>query len=268
MPAGLQLGVRWQPILPGFGGGQPGTSPGLPSAPPDQASAAGAPPPGGFPPAIDPVAPEAAATVVTAVPARLVRGRLTVTVDLPVAPGRYRLVTTIHGPDGVAFDAPSQELIPALSVKVSPPLSVAYGVVPALSLPTDSTIELPVRLANDGAMAWADPPIVTDDVREPRSTATRGPQLVARWLPLGVDTTQTAGAATANAPRLAPGEEATVELSLIGPSQPGEYLLVIDLLSPLHGSLAAAGAPPASVRITVYPAPPPRPEPGRGPGPV
>jgi hypothetical protein len=56
-------------------------------------------------------------------------------------------------------------------------------------------------------------------------------------------------------------------LSLTVPSQPGDYLLVIDLLSPLHGSLAAAGAPPAGVRISVYPALP-RPEPGRGHGPV
>ncbi len=250
MPAGLQLGVRWLPLLPGVGE-QAGTSAGPPS-----------------PPAIDLVVPETTTAVVTPVPARLIRGRLTVTVDLPAAPGRYRLVTTIHGADGVAFDAPSQELIPALSVKVSPPLSVAYGVVPALSLATGSTIELPVRLANDGAMAWADPPIATDAIREPRSTDGAGPQLVANWLPLGVDTGRTGDAAMANAPRLAPGQEATVDLRLIAPSLAGEYLLVIDLLSPLHGSLAAAGAPPASVRITVYPAPPPRPVPGRGPGPV
>jgi hypothetical protein len=148
------------------------------------------------------------------------------------------------------------------------PLSIAYGVAPALSVAAQSTIELPVRLANDGAMPWADPPVASEDIREPRSTSRPAPQLVARWLPLGLDASRIAGPSIANAPRVAPGREATVELSLVVPAEPGEYLLVIDLLSPLHGSLAAAGSPPAGVRVSVYPAPAPRPDPGRGPSPV
>ena len=261
LPVGLQLGVRWQLIEPGVAPGQPGPSGGM-AAPPGQPSADGSPP------AIDLVVPERPESVVTTVPAKLVRGRLIVILDLPAEPGRYRLATTIHGADGVAFDAPSQGLIPALSVKVSPPLSVAYGVAPGLSLATGSLVELPVRLANDGAMPWADPPVANDDIREPRSIDRPGPQLVARWLPLGLDGSRIADPAIAIAPRLAPGQEATVALSLVVPSQAGEYLLVIDLLSPLHGSLAAAGAPPAGVRISVFPAPAPRPEPGRGPSPI
>jgi hypothetical protein len=260
LPAGLRLGVRWQPVLPGFAAGQPVASPDPLSAPPGQPSA-----PDPTPPGIDLVVPETLAAVVTVVPAKLVRGRLTVTVDLPAEPGRYRLVTTIYGADGVAFDATSQALIPALSVRVSPPLSVAYGVVPALSLAADSVIELPVRLANDGAMTWADLPVANEDIRGPRYSYRPGPKLVAQWLPLGHDASRIAGPAAANAPRLAPGQEATVDLSLVVPSEPGEYLLVIDLLSPLHGSLAAAGAPPAGVRISVYPPPAPRPDRGHSP---
>ncbi len=261
LPAGLQLGVRWQLVLPGFPAGPPGTSPGPQSASPGQATAS----PGASPPAIDLVVREAPEAVVTAMPATLVRGRLTVTVDLPAEPGRYRLVTTIYAADGVAFDATSQGLIPALSVKVSPPLSVAYGVVAALSLASESVIELPVRLANDGALPWADSPVANRDIRGPRSYYRPGAQVVAHWLPLGLDTSRTADPAIVDAPRLAPGQQATVDLSLVVPSEPGEYLLVIDLLSPLHGSLAAAGAPPAGVRISVYPAPAPRPD--RGPSP-
>jgi hypothetical protein len=256
LPAGLQLGVRWQPVLLDVPAGQAGTTSGRPSAVPSQAPGS----PAAFPPAIDLVAVEAPAAVVTVLPARLVRGRLIVTVDLPAEPGRYRLVTTIHGPDGVAFDDPSQALIPALSVKVSPRLSVVYGVTPALTLATGSLIALPVRLANDGALWWADPPVASEDLRDPRSNDRLGPRLVAQWLPLGADTSRTAYPAIVNAPRLAPGQQATVVLSLVAPSQPGEYLLVIDLLSPLHGSLAAAGVPPAGVRVTVDPAPPPGPE--------
>jgi hypothetical protein len=263
LPAGLQLGVRWQPVLPAISAEQPWTSAGPPSAPPGQAPA-----PDASPPAIALVVPETPAGVVTTVPAKLVRGRLTVTLHLPAQPGRYRLVTTIHGADGAAFDAPSQQLIPALSVKVSPPLSVAYGVVPALSVAADSMVELPVRLANDGAMPWADSPVASEDVRGPRYAYTPGPLLVARWLPLGLDATRIADPAIVNAPRLSPGDEATVDLSIVVPSLAGEYLLVIDLRSPLHGSLAAAGAPPAAVRVSVYPAPTPRPEPNGGPGPV
>jgi len=264
LPDGVQLGVRWQPIPPGLTTGRrPRSSLDPPPAAPGEDSV-----PGAAPPAIELVVPETPAGLVTVIPARHIRGRLTVTVDLPAEPGRYRLVTTIHRVDGVAFDATSQELIPALSVKVSPPLSVAYGVAPALSVAALSAIELPVRLANDGAMPWADSPLANEDIRGPRSTYRPGPQLVARWLPLGLDASRIADPAIANAPRLSPGQEATVDLSVVAPSEPGEYLLVIDLLSPLHGSLAAAGAPPAGVRIGVYPAPAPRPEPARGPGPV
>jgi hypothetical protein len=262
LPEGLQLGVRWQPILPGFAAGQPGILADPHSAPPSQAATPGAAPP------IDLVVPEAPAAIVTVVPAILVRGRLIVAVDLPAEPGRYRLVTTIHGADGVAFDASSQELIPALSVKVSPPLSVAYGVVSTLSVAAETEVELPVRLANDGAVAWADPPVPSEDVRGPKAAYRPGPQLVARWLPLGLDTSRIPDPAIVNAPRLAPGQEASVDLGLAAPSEAGEYLLVIDLLSPLHGSLAAAGAPPTSVRISVHVVPAPPPFPGRGPGPV
>ena len=68
----------------------------------------------------------------------------------------------------------------------------------------------------------------------------------------------------ASVPRLAPGDQAQVDLALIAPQIPGEYLLVIDLVTPLDGSLAATGVAPAIVRVVVA-APvsevPPRPSP-------
>ncbi len=138
-------------------------------------------------PPIDLVAPEVVGSVVTSVPATIRGGRLVVTVDLPAAAGAYRLVTTVHAPGGVAYDAATQALVPALAVRVSRPLSAAYGVVPTVEVAAGGSIRLPVRVANDGSEPWADRPILGEDLVDP-SLATVYPtaRLVARWLPLGI----------------------------------------------------------------------------------
>jgi hypothetical protein len=38
---------------------------------------------------------------------------------------------------------------------------------------------------------------------------------------------------------------------LVAPSQPGDYLLVLDVVVPGHGSMASNGVDPQLVRITV-----------------
>ena len=43
----------------------------------------------------------------------------------------------------------------------------------------------------------------------------------------------------------------TVDVLLSAPATPGEYLLVLDVVDPQTGSLAAAGVPPGIVRATV-----------------
>jgi hypothetical protein len=42
-----------------------------------------------------------------------------------------------------------------------------------------------------------------------------------------------------------------VELKLRAPSVPGEYLLLIDVVTPSHGSLASTGLQLGLVRVTV-----------------
>ena len=42
-------------------------------------------------------------------------------------PGLYRLVATVHQPDGVAYDASTQALVPALVVRVTGPLTATYA---------------------------------------------------------------------------------------------------------------------------------------------
>jgi hypothetical protein len=39
------------------------------------------------------------------------------------------------------------------------------------------------------------------------------------------------------------------------PVQPGNYLLVLDVVTPSQGSLASLAVPPTMVRVTVLPAP-------------
>jgi len=84
--------------------------------------------------------------------------------------------------------------------------------------------------------------------------------VVARWLPLSV------GAVLPADPNvetvrgtlpigLAPGASAVVALGLTAPTTPGDYLLVLDVVTPEHGSLVASGADPTLVRVTVLPTP-------------
>jgi hypothetical protein len=42
-----------------------------------------------------------------------------------------------------------------------------------------------------------------------------------------------------------------VSFSLAAPAAPGEYLVVLDVLDPAAGSLAALGVPPGIIRVTV-----------------
>jgi hypothetical protein len=206
------------------------------------------------PPTIDLIAPESPGSAVTPARAALGHGRLKLTVDLPDEAGTYRLTTTVHGPDGVAFDSATQALVPVLTVRISRPLSVAYGVVPDLTIPAGASLAVPVRVANDGMLTWALPPVADEDVVELSRTRTRPPaRLVARWLSLGMGTTTDATDATIPV-RVDPGAESIVQLTLVAPEAAGDYLVLLDVASPLYGSLAASGVAIAQIRVTVGPA--------------
>lgn len=206
-------------------------------------------------PVIDLVVPEQAGEVVAPVKAtRLATGGISVPVTVPSTPGLYRLVATVHQPDGVAYDAATQALVPALVVRVTGPITATYGAPASASAVAGSAFSLAVRVTNLGRNAWGHPArthSVGAGELEPASRAL----LVARWVDLG------AAAALAPAPvgvassilpaGLAPGSSVGVSFLLTAPAAPGEYLLVLDVLDPATGSLAAAGVPPGIVRVSV-----------------
>ncbi|HYC06956.1 MAG TPA: hypothetical protein VEG29_03440, partial [Candidatus Binatia bacterium] len=108
---------------------------------------------------------------------------------------------------------------------------------------------LPVRLANDGSSAWSLPPLTPDD--RPGGVFRPAPLLVGRWIPLSAGVSMLPDPVEEATPVVAPGNEAVVGLELTAPGEPGTYLLVIDLVIPIHGSMAAAGVPAAQVIVTV-----------------
>ena len=261
LPAELMVGTRWDRL---DGGTAPATAPGSPGASPGPTPAAPAPsaaPGGGDPgttaaadPAIDLVVPEQPGEVVAPVAAtRLPSGGIGVPVSIPSIPGLYRLVATVHGRDGVAYDAATQALIPALVVRVTGPLTATYAAPATATAAAGGRFSLTVRVANLGRNPWghtAQAHAIGAEL-EPATRAT----LVARWVDLGSGAptaTPSAGAASTILPAgLASAAVVTVDMLLSAPAVAGEYLLVLDVVDPQTGSLAAAGVPPGIVRVTV-----------------
>ena len=65
-----------------------------------------------------------------------------------------------------------------------------------------------------------------------------------------------------------PGGSAAVGLNVVAPVQPGDYLLLLDVVTPTHGALSTLGSTPALVRVSVTgqaPAASPSPSPSPAP---
>jgi hypothetical protein len=281
LPKNVMIGTRWDSLEPGTPASEPTGLPTPATAPTSPSSSAGTAPtaspttPRGVPtgnvgpsgpdpgaaatqdvPPIDLVLPEQPGEVVAPVPAkRLASGGLSVPVKMPMSPGLYRLVATIHGADGVAFDAATQALMPALVVRVVGGQTAVYSMAATATTRAGSAFDLPVRVTNLGRSAWGHA-ATTNSIGgaefEPGSRAT----LVGRWVDLGAlggPSTSAAGTAavTMLPAGLAPGAAADVDFQMTAPSVAGEYLLVLDVVDPRTGSLAATGVPPGIVRVTV-----------------
>jgi hypothetical protein len=252
VPASLTVAVRWDRL---DAGGRATVVPPLASPAPSGAPAA-SPSPSVAP--IELVTPEVQGEVVAPVAATRTATGLSVPVDVPGSPGLYRLVATVHGADGIAYDAATQALVPALIVRVTGPLTAVYDVQPVAFVSAGGPVELPVGVTNLGASAWG-APAVPSRLGGAEGEPARRATLVARWVSIagnrdGVPAADTTAVLPAG---LAPGASASVGLRLTAPDVPGDYLVLLDVITPRSGSLAAAGVAPGIVRVTVEPAAPP-----------
>jgi hypothetical protein len=251
LPQQLMVATRWE-LLEAGGGDASGSgavgstpTPAPTAADDDPGTTASAAPPD------DLVVPERAGEVVAPVAAqRLKTGGISVPVRVPATPGLYRLVATVHQPDGVAYDAATQALIPALIVRVTGSVTASYGTPETATAVAGKPFALDVRVTNLGRSPWgraAVVPGVGNPELEPAARAT----LVARWVDLGaVGSGGIAGSAMLPA-GLAPGVSVAISFGLTAPATAGEYLLVLDVIDPDAGSLAALGVPPGIVRVSV-----------------
>jgi hypothetical protein len=254
LPDGVLVATRWDALdgtVAGSTTAAGATSPIDPSAtaPP---VAPPSPPAAGEVPQ-DLVVAEAPGEVIAPIKAtRLSSGGLAVAVRLPATPGLYRLVSMLHRPDGLAYDAATQALVPALIVRVVDPNAVAYQVEPSARVTTGHPLELAVGVTNLGLSAWGRAP--TGRGAGPAELVLGGrATLVARWVPLAAsDEAPDAGDTSVGLPPgLAPGTTATVAIGLIAPRSAGQYLVLLDVVDPDGASFAARGVPPAIVRVTV-----------------
>jgi hypothetical protein len=280
LPTGIGLGIRWEAIqldvvhpddaaAPDAGaepspspstGPSPSPSDATPSADPGSSTVSPAPVTRTTvpdPPEIQLVTAEATSDVVAVAKTSRSKDGLLAAVTMPSIPGLYRVSLSLHDPDGVAYDAATQALLPALSVRVTGSVSAVYSVAPDLTAEAGHPFTVPVRVANTGDTDWgfgAGPSPDTPSTLVSDSVAV--PWVMGHWVRLaGPD--QAAPTPSRGVPVLVqPGESSLAPLELVAPTDLGAYLLVIDTVTPAQGSLAALGVAPALVRVTVVtPAP-------------
>jgi hypothetical protein len=253
LPKELMVGTRWDDLDPSPAYAMGGDRAGATAGDTDPGTTATDDGPG-----IDLVVPEQPGEVVAPVKARrLAGGGLAVRVRIPKAPGLYRLVATIHGADGVAFDAATQALVPALVIHVVGAETAAYRVIASASAAAGTSFTLSVRVTNLGRAPWGSAALIHALPEAEIEPSTRA-RLVARWVDLG-EAVGTAGSTPASVSEvrtplpagLAAGKGANVAVVLTAPAAAGDDLLILDVADPASGSLAATGTPPGIVRVTV-----------------
>lgn len=260
LPDGLTASVRWTPL----------DAPAV--APPESAAVAELP---GEAPSTDsdpiqpvPSAPalvvaERPGDIVDPVPVSVAATAIGFAVSTPTAPGRYRLAVTLHDPSGIAYDAGTQSRVPGLLVRVTGELDAAIVVTGPTEATVGAVTDLPLWVTNLGREAWGHlaTPERAGRVGGPATAA----RIVGQWLAIGTDDAgqrEAAAAATASAdllPGHEPGSTVQLDLAMTVPTVPGEYLLVLDIVTPDGGSLVAAGRDPIVVRMQVSAPEPPSP---------
>jgi hypothetical protein len=188
----------------------------------------------------------------------ITKSRLVFDIAAPSAPGRYRLTVTLHDAEGVAYDAATQAMIPALIVRVTGELDAGIDAPARVELAPGAAGTISLWVANLGKAPWGHPAVT--NVKDPEETApAAAAQLTGTWVALGaVDDPElqaAADAASVTALKLPagfrPGAALSADLALFAPSVAGDYLLILDVVTPEAGSLTAKGVAPTIIRVTV-----------------
>ncbi|MFL5756769.1 MAG: hypothetical protein ACJ77N_10780 [Chloroflexota bacterium] len=224
---------------------------------PDGATGSGVDSVAADPPQIELIAPEQLGDVVDTAKVRWGNKGLVVDIRYPTIPGIYRLVPTIHQPDGVAYDAATQAMLKPMIVHVGGRLSVAYGVTRSVKVAAGNSFDLPVRIANTGSVDWAATVVPESTIigqnGEPMHVPARiiPARLVAVWLSTTgpVDASDTSADLAPD--RTSAGHQSVATLHLTAPEAVGSFLVLLDVVTPDQGSLAGSGAQPAIVRVIV-----------------
>jgi hypothetical protein len=149
-------------------------------------------------------------------------------------------------------------MLPGLIVRVTGDVDAEVIAPAAVSLARGAATTLSLWTANLGKDAWGVKG--KHEGRDPRAwTSGTSARMVGQWVALGGldDPTQAAAAVAASVtPAALPvalkaGKPVLVGLPLFVPSVPGEYLLVLDILTPDHGSIVANGVEPTIIHVTV-----------------
>lgn len=189
---------------------------------------------------------------------KITRTVMAFNVATPAEPGRYRLSLMLHDADGVAYDPATQAQVPSLLVRVTGDVDAGFDAPAHLGLAPGAAVDLPVWVANLGLNPWGHPKI--QDLRDPDGgDPAAAAHVTGTWIALDAledpERQAAADAASVEAVRLPAGLKprkiAHPSLRLFAPSVAGEYLLVLDIVTPEDGSLTAKGVEPAIIRVTV-----------------
>ena len=210
---------------------------------------------------LDLIVPEQLGDIVSPAAVKFTKTQMWVPVTMPSAQGRYRLTITLHDAEGVAYDAATQALIPSLIVRVTGDFDGAILAAPTAQLVAGSHVDLGLRVVNLGLAPWGhvEAAVSASDFVTGR-TKILPANIVGRWIPLSAYAALPADPAdqTVTAPLpigFAPGVPLVASLGFTAPAAAGEYILLLDVVTPELGSLVASGAAPTLVRVTVQPTP-------------
>jgi hypothetical protein len=250
LPSSVQASVRWDPLDPATGG----------SASTTGAGAGATTGPGDAQPDFGLIVPERLGDIVAPRKVAVTTSKMSFHVRVPSTPGRYRLTVTLHDAEGVAYDAATQAMVSPLIVRVTGDHDAGVVAPDRLELAPGQAERVLIWVANLGKSAWG------KRAGPDRTTFAR---LTGTWLALGgLDDPdqQAAAAAAAVTPVELPagvGPRAVVkaQMRMFAPSVPGDYLVVLDILTPEVGSLSAQGVDPTIIRVHVAE---PEPTPSQG----